>query len=589
MAIAVAAVCEDPTGLRRPLEVPPLRARSRASSALLALGALCVRSLCVRDLRTRLCERPTAPLSPAMLVLGLASAVGATGEPKKHGVAETRRTLAVRTKMLGEAHPGTLEVMRELALALHNSRVTEDRREAFSLDQKLKILYAQSRALKQPPSKPQARQSHNVDKRHAKPAMWSFTGNTGLVRLPQPKQPLGTTERRAKEHPSFKPKDSAKLLNPAPTARIPQPASARRPPRRLFPATASHARAQAPPPRQRPAGGLPPPRQRQQYTRSTVDGTPPPRSPLFVPGMHRDALSPHCSARSLAATAPSRHVGFGIGALPFVNDTAFLAIPKAGSSMLGRHVFTPPNSHTPLSQRRVFTFVREPLQRLLSGYGTLLARLHSVSESLKPAWTAEVDDVRRFQGFVDYLVSTPLEQGFADFNLTQEEFKFRLAHNKKVDKRLWLHVVPQLWLIQRFVEAPIVFVGRLESYRADLDELQRRYGVVLPEVTSARFQAPTNNKDEGRRVVNRSRLVACAPTAIAKLISHLAPDYECLGYEVPSPPRADAPLPADCAVGKAIPRHSSASPISCRQMPGGCGGKAASRARNTSHTAAVST
>ena len=458
MAIAVAAVCEDPTGLRRPLEVPPLRARSRASSALLALGALCVRSLCVRDLRTRLCERPTAPLSPAMLVLGLASAVGATGEPKKHGVAETRRTLAVRTKMLGEAHPGTLEVMRELALALHNSRVTEDRREAFSLDQKLKILYAQSRALKQPPSKPQARQSHNVDKRHAKPAMWSFTGNTGLVRLPQPKQPLGTTERRAKEHPSFKPKDSAKLLNPAPTARIPQPASARRPPRRLFPATASHARAQAPPPRQRPAGGLPPPRQRQQYTRSTVDGTPPPRSPLFVPGMHRDALSPHCSARSLAATAPSRHVGFGIGALPFVNDTAFLAIPKAGSSMLGRHVFTPPNSHTPLSQRRVFTFVRETLQRLLSGYGTLLARLHSVSESLKPAWTAEVDDVRRFQGFVDYLVSTPLEQGFADFNLTQEEFKFRLAHNKKVDKRLWLHVVPQLWLIQRFVEAPIVFV-----------------------------------------------------------------------------------------------------------------------------------
>ena len=50
----------------------------------------------------------------------------------------------------------------------------------------------------------------------------------------------------------------------------------------------------------------------------------------------------------------------------------------------------------------MFTFVREPLQRLLSGYGTLLARLQSVSESLKPAWTTEVDDVRRFQGFVEY-------------------------------------------------------------------------------------------------------------------------------------------------------------------------------------------
>ena len=39
-------------------------------------------------------------------------------------------------------------------------------------------------------------------------------------------------------------------------------------------------------------------------------------------------------------------------------------------------------------------------------------------------------------------------------------------------------------------------------------------------------------------------------------------------------------------VGKAIHRHSSASPISCRQMPGGCGGLAARRARNASHTAA---
>jgi len=144
----------------------------------------------------------------------------------------------------------------------------------------------------------------------------------------------------------------------------------------------------------------------------------------------------------------------------------------------------------------------------------------------------------------------------------------------------WRAVVPQLWIIQRFVEAPIVFVGRLESYQAGLDELQRRYGVLRPEITSARFQAPTNNKDEGRLVVNRSRLVACAPTAIAKLINHLAPDYECLGYEVPSPPRANAPLPADCAVGNAMRRgYSSASPISCRRMPGGCSGLEARRTR----------
>ena len=38
--------------------------------------------------------------------------------------------------------------------------------------------------------------------------MRSFTGNTGLVRLLQPKQPLGTDERRAKEHSQIQ----AKLL-----------------------------------------------------------------------------------------------------------------------------------------------------------------------------------------------------------------------------------------------------------------------------------------------------------------------------------------------------------------------------------------
>ena len=107
-------------------------------------------------------------------------------------------------------------------------------------------------------------QSHSADKRRAKPVMWSTAGNTGLVRMPQPKQPLGTSERRAKLHPGFKPSYSAKLLNPAPTARTPQPPFARPPFRKKFlPAAASHARAQPLPPRQRSAGGLPPPRHRQ--------------------------------------------------------------------------------------------------------------------------------------------------------------------------------------------------------------------------------------------------------------------------------------------------------------------------------------
>ena len=194
------------------------------------------------------------------------SANGANSYPrvKKDRLAETRRILEFRMKTLGAAHPDTIEVMRELARSLHNSRITEYRHEGFALDQKLKMMYAKPRAEEQTRTKPQAKQSHSADKRRAKPVMWSTAGNTGLVRMPQPKQPLGTSERRAKLHPGFKPSYSAKLLNPAPTARTPQPPFARPPFRKKFlPAAASHARAQPLPPRQRSAGGLPPPRHRQ--------------------------------------------------------------------------------------------------------------------------------------------------------------------------------------------------------------------------------------------------------------------------------------------------------------------------------------
>ena len=64
----------------------------------------------------------------------------ADGKPvKKDPFAETRRILEVRTKMLGEAHPDTLEVMKELARALQNAPGT--RREGFALDKKADMLY----------------------------------------------------------------------------------------------------------------------------------------------------------------------------------------------------------------------------------------------------------------------------------------------------------------------------------------------------------------------------------------------------------------------------------------------------------------
>ena len=273
-------------------------------------------------------------VTTAMLVLGLVIAVGAIGKPlKKDGLAETRRTLELRTRMLGEAHPDTLEVMRELAKALHNSRITEYRREGFALDQKLKTLYAQPRAQKRPRTKPQTKQPHGVGESRAKPAlnpaMRSSTGTAGLVRLPQPKRPeraaasdrsFGTGERRAKLQPGFKPSFSAKRHSPAgvqgkpaalpwgpgqsrartpgtgrpgPTARgsAPQPPSAKQPVRKeLLPAAVSHAHAQYARTAQPPSAKQP---FRKKFlpavARSTVEGIPPPRPPR----LRRACAPPH--------------------------------------------------------------------------------------------------------------------------------------------------------------------------------------------------------------------------------------------------------------------------------------------------------
>ena len=185
---------------------------------------------------------PSWRLRLAMLVLGLV--IGLIGE--KDGFAGARRTLEARTKMLGAAHPDTIDAMQELARVLRNSRVTEYRREGLALsrvteyrreglalEQKLKMLYAKPRAEKQ------------------------------QLTMPQAKQPHGVGDRHAKLQPGFKPSSSAKLLSQARTARTSLSPVAKQPWRKkLLPASSLHAGAPTPPHR-RSAVGLPPPRLRQ--------------------------------------------------------------------------------------------------------------------------------------------------------------------------------------------------------------------------------------------------------------------------------------------------------------------------------------
>ena len=112
---------------------------------LLAFVAICVAQVTDSELESDLPPKVGDAKADDKPNLGNALGGGANpdgpdGKPvKKDPFAETRRILEVRTKMLGEAHPDTLEVMKELARALQNAPGT--RREGFALDKKVDMLY----------------------------------------------------------------------------------------------------------------------------------------------------------------------------------------------------------------------------------------------------------------------------------------------------------------------------------------------------------------------------------------------------------------------------------------------------------------
>ena len=122
--------------------IPAMRGGVLARLLLLVLVATCAAQVTDSELESDL--PPNAGDAKADDKPNLGNALGADakadGKPvKRDPFAETRRILEVRTKMLGEAHPDTLEVMKELARALQNAPGT--RREGFALDKKADMLY----------------------------------------------------------------------------------------------------------------------------------------------------------------------------------------------------------------------------------------------------------------------------------------------------------------------------------------------------------------------------------------------------------------------------------------------------------------
>jgi len=200
-------------------------------------------------------------------------------------------------------------------------------------------------------------------------------------------------------------------------------------------------------------------------------------------------------------------------------DNFYLEVPKTGSTTMKAR-FKDGASATddlppgfPRSVTKSFVFVREPLARMLSGYGTLVKRLkRRLLRRSWPAFMFETNEALRFKGFVDMLTSHT------------DEVLASKANN--VDC-VWQHVMSQMWFFNNY-PAQITFVARMEQLEAELAAISLHLNV------SFGTKGNSNVNEGGLDVVDVQHLSRTVPHAVAKLLAHLSQDYECLQYPVPS-------------------------------------------------------
>ena len=240
-------------------------------------------------------------------------------------------------------------------------------------------------------------------------------------------------------------------------------------------------------------------------------------------------------AHAVAARAtPLRHYGVpvhaddagGAAARPLM----YLAIPKTGSTTvreLVNRTETPRGGFAlvddpafPRPALRAFTFVREPLERFLSAYGTFRARApHTFPRDPWHGLCAAEGEVRCFEVFVDVITA----QGDTLYAATS-------GANQNFD--LAGHLMSQMWHIDAYPRR-FDFVGRLETFADDRAAVARAFGLAaLAPALGGGAPPQRHNVDEGR--VDKATLRREAPAAIAKLVHHLRHDYACLGYPLPN-------------------------------------------------------
>ena len=184
-----------------------------------------------------------------------------------------------------------------------------------------------------------------------------------------------------------------------------------------------------------------------------------------------------------------------------------------------------------------FTFVRDPLDRMISAFHEVVTRLAACPDSCTLPAFVELGKRREyiasFKAFVEHVTSPAGAKGI----------RIRCADN--LDRVNLLtpchvcaleHTASQLWHLQVY-PYPIDFVGRVESLDQDLQALQQHLGLRLRGSgmhANARNASALGAHTMGAGAAPaREMLLKAAPRAVDKLVRHLRHEYTCFGYSMP--------------------------------------------------------
>ena len=243
------------------------------------------------------------------------------------------------------------------------------------------------------------------------------------------------------------------------------------------------------------------------------------------------------------ARLPDRHnVTHPLGSWPPVDATDEIwwgEVPKAGSSAIkvrtgvwatrkgkiiaaaktgrGHSSSIPASSFCMRPIRRnasAFAFVRNPLERLVSAYGTIIARKKKHAARMQANnWSRWIflSEPGRFKMFADLMVTRGPEQMHLDGCGSCPH-----AYSQ-------MHVLNQWHGIYSYI-------GHTETFEQDWTELVSRLGSHAPHFLKDSPEGYRNNANEGSSAAWNIRSES---RALRRLLAYYAQDYACLGYERP--------------------------------------------------------